>query len=119
MINFQKTTARSLARTLGLLGIAILTGLHSAADPLDDAKNAGQIGERWNGYVALVSSAAPSSVKQLVDQTNSKRRTLYLEIARKNELTLGDVERLAAAKAFKRTRAGHFLQAENGGWQKK
>ena len=68
------------------------------ADPLDDAKDAGQVGEQANGYIGLVSASAPAAVAELVKDINTKRRAEYNRIAEKNNLTIAQVEALAGRK---------------------
>ncbi|MGB1301413.1 MAG: DUF1318 domain-containing protein, partial [Pseudoalteromonas tetraodonis] len=47
-----------------------------------------------------------------------KRKAQYLKLAKKNNLSLAQVEALAAAKTIEKTQAGHFVEV-NGEWVKK
>ena len=111
---------RTLTKTLRiLLPILALSwaGLAFSAE-LDQAKSAGYVGERADGYLGLVTQDAPGDVASLVKEVNDKRRAEYERIARSNELTLEQVEALAGKKAIERTAAGGWIRT-NGGWQQK
>lgn len=83
---------------------------------LDDAKNQGLVGENSSGYLGLVVNN--SEAKAVIDEINEKRKAQYLKLAKKNNLSLAQVEALAAAKAIEKTQAGHYVKV-NGSWMKK
>lgn len=83
---------------------------------LDDAKNQGLVGEDSSGYLGLVVQNAEAKV--VVDEINAKRKAQYLKLAKKNNLSLSQVEALAAAKTIEKTQSGHFVEV-NGEWVKK
>ena len=86
------------------------------------------MGEKNNGYLSVVvilqqdvqhiQQDAQKKAKILVDDINAKRKAVYIELAAKNGITLQQVEKLAAAKAYEKTRSGHYLWV-NGQWAKK
>ena len=88
----------------------------SFALDLDEAKDKGLVGEKDNGYLGLVVNQADA--QKLIAEINEKRRAIYLELASKKNITLTQVEKLAAQKAYNKTAAGHYLWV-NGAWQKK
>ncbi|MFQ3248727.1 MAG: hypothetical protein ACI9O6_000529 [Glaciecola sp.] len=88
----------------------------SFAMDLDEAKDKGLVGEKDNGYLGLVVNQAEA--QKLIAEINAKRREIYLELAAKNNITLTQVEKLAAQKAYSKTAAGHYLWV-NGVWRKK
>jgi len=98
-----------------LLSAALLS-FSAWAISLDDAKNQGLVGEHSSGYLGLVVQNAEA--KAVVDEINAKRKAQYLKLAKKNNLSLAQVEALAAAKAIEKTQAGHFVEV-NGEWVKK
>ncbi|MEL0640478.1 YdbL family protein [Pseudoalteromonas aliena] len=83
---------------------------------LDDAKNQGLVGEDSSGYLGLVVQNAEA--KAVVDDINAKRKAQYLKLAKKNNLSLSQVEALAAAKTIEKTQSGHYVEV-NGNWVKK
>jgi uncharacterized protein YdbL (DUF1318 family) len=83
---------------------------------LDEAKDKGLVGEKDNGYLGLV--VEQNDAQSLVNDVNAKRKIVYLKLAEKNGITLQQVEKLAAQKAYKKTNSGHYLWM-NGRWIKK
>ena len=98
-----------------LLSAALLS-FSAWAISLDDAKNQGLVGEDSSGYLGLVVQNAEAEA--VVDEINAKRKAQYLKLAKKNNLSLAQVEALAAAKTIEKTQAGHFVEV-NGEWVKK
>jgi len=60
------------------------------ASPLDDARNAGQVVEKSDGYVKASGSVAPN-VQKLVADVNKRRKSAYQKIAKKNGITIEQV----------------------------
>jgi uncharacterized protein YdbL (DUF1318 family) len=83
---------------------------------LDEAKQKGLVGEKDNGYLGVV--LANQDAQDLIDDINAKRKAVYIELAEKNGITLQQVEKLAAKKAYDKTNSGHYLWM-NGQWAKK
>lgn len=83
---------------------------------LDEAKSQGLVGENSSGYLGLVVQNA--AAKAVVDDVNEKRKAQYLKLAKKNNLSLAQVEALAAAKTIEKTQRGHYIEV-NGNWVKK
>jgi len=99
--------------------IAAFTLLFSSmvfALELGEAKQKGLVGEQVNGYLGAV--VMQSDVEVLIAEINTKRKVKYMELAAKNNISLQQVEKLAANKAYSKTEAGHFIQV-NGVWLKK
>lgn len=80
---------------------------------LDEAKDQGLVGEKDTGYLGVV--VAQQDALRLVEDINAKRKAVYLELADKNGITLQQVEKLAAIKAYEKTHSGHYLWM-NGEW---
>ncbi|MCW8832051.1 MAG: YdbL family protein [Colwellia sp.] len=100
------------------LAMAALSITFSAwAISLDQAKQQGLVGEMANGYLGVVVTSP--EVTSLVASVNAKRKSLYLDIARKNKLTMKQVTALAGEKAIAKTSSGHYIKMPSGGWIKK
>lgn len=84
---------------------------------LDDAKQQGLVGEMANGYLGVVVASADAN--SLVASINEKRKSIYLDLARKNKITMQQVTALAGEKAFTKTQPGHYIQNASGQWVKK
>ncbi|ABK42734.1 Uncharacterized conserved protein UCP025560 [Magnetococcus marinus MC-1] len=97
-----------------MLAMLLTTALQ--ASPLDEAKQAGYLGEQGDGYVGLVTPSAPSSAKQLMQEINLKRRDKYREIASKNNISLRSVEGVAGQKLIERADPGTYVLSPSGGW---
>ncbi|PKG65032.1 MULTISPECIES: YdbL family protein [Pseudoalteromonas] len=95
---------------------AVCMSFSAWAISLDDAKNQGFVGEDSSGYLGLVVQNAEA--KAIVDDINAKRKAQYLKLAKKNNLSLSQVEALAAAKTIEKTQSGHYVEV-NGNWVKK
>ena len=95
---------------------AVCMSFSAWAISLDDAKNQGLVGEDSSGYLGLV--VQNTEAKAVVDDINTKRKAQYLKLAKKNNLSLSQVEALAAAKTIEKTQSGHYVEV-NGNWVKK
>lgn len=113
MNNFSKTFIKKL--TCALL---VSTMAFSAwAISLSDAKQQGLVGEMPNGYLGVVIDSAEA--KSLVASVNEKRKSIYMNLARKNKITMQQVSVLAGEKAYAKTQPGHFIKNASGQWVKK
>ena len=104
--------------TILLLGIGL--GIAPAqAGALEDAKAAGLVGERIDGYLGVVGSSAPADVVQLVEQVNAERRAKYAEIAQKQGAPVAAVAQIAGKKLIERAGPGEYVMGADGTWQRK
>ena len=99
--------------------LSLLIAAAAHADPLDDAKASGTVGERTDGMLGLVKADAPADVQALVQSVNAKRKQSYASIAKKNGTTPQAVALLAGQKAIEKTAPGNFIQDASGRWVKK
>ena len=100
------------------LAMAVFAITFSAwALTLDQAKQQNLVGEMSNGYLGVVVQS--SDVDSLVSMVNAKRKEIYLNLARKNKLTMQQVTTLAGNKAIEKTRSGHLIKNAAGKWVKK
>lgn len=84
---------------------------------LDEAKQQGLVGEMQNGYLGVV--IASDEAQSIVDSVNEKRKDIYLNLARKNKITMEQITALAGVKAIDKTQSGHFIKDATGQWVKK
>ena len=105
-----------------LIIVCLLFNSNAFAIGLDEAKQKGLVGERNNGYLGVVleqmkgQKETQKHVNSLIDDINAKRNAVYVKLATKNGITVQQVEKLAAEKAYKKTSSGHYLWM-NGKWQ--
>jgi len=83
---------------------------------LQEAKKAGSVGEKPNGYLGVVKGGG--DVQSLVKSINDQRRKKYQQIATKNNTSVKNVEALAGKKAIDKTPKGYFV-FRGGSWVKK
>jgi len=106
-----------LMKKFSLAMVALTITFSAWAVSLEQAKQQGLVGEMANGYLGIVVTS--SEVTSLVTGVNKKRKNLYLDIARKNKLSMKQVTALAGEKAIAKTRSGHLIKMASGGWIKK
>jgi uncharacterized protein YdbL (DUF1318 family) len=104
-------------RKVSLVLVASTLAFSAWAISLDQAKEQGLVGEMSNGYLGVV--IASSETSSLVDMVNKKRKDIYLNLARKNKITMQQVTKLAGDKSIAKTQAGHLIQNTAGQWVKK
>jgi uncharacterized protein YdbL (DUF1318 family) len=103
---------------LVVLGLGLVLA-PAQAGALEDAKAAGQAGERIDGYLGVVGSSAPAAVVQLVEQVNAERRAKYAEIAQKQGAPVAAVAQIAGKKLIERAGPGEYVMGADGQWQRK
>jgi len=104
----KKLTCALLVSTMAFSAWAISLG---------DAKQQGLVGEMPNGYLGVVIDNAEA--KSLVISVNKKRKSIYMNLARKNKITMQQVTALAGKKALAKTQSGHLIKNASGQWVKK
>jgi len=79
------------------------------------ARAAGQIGEKTDGYLGIVSGGG--NLRAMVDDLNIKRRANYTERARAQSATVEEYAFTQGCILISRTVPGEKYQAPNGTWQ--
>lgn len=106
---------------LRLLSMLVLMGTLAAlpafALDLHQARGAGQVGEKADGYVTALSSTA--EVKALVADVNAKRSVEYTRISKENGQPVDVVAKLAAQQIITNLKAGESYQGTDGAWKKR
>jgi len=104
--------------------IAALAGLAvPASAPAQDpatiiaAKRAGQIGERYDGYLGYILTPSPGLRRQ-VDAVNIRRRSLYSNLAARKGVSPEEVGITAACSLLRRISLGEYYFQGQGGWQR-
>ncbi|MGI9452205.1 MAG: YdbL family protein [Geminicoccaceae bacterium] len=111
------TFAHTIMASLVLALISLITIGTAHAGPLDDAKAAGLVGERADGYVGAVTGDA--GVQGLIDKINAGRKAKYADIASKRDASVEAVAAIAGKKLIERTPAGQYVMGSDGQWQRK
>lgn len=107
-----------------LLAVALIAGLAvPGAVPAQDpatiiaAKRAGQIGERYDGYLGYVIGPS-ASLRRQVDAVNIRRRSLYSSLAASKGVSPQEVGITAACSLLRRINVGEYYLPGQGGWQR-
>ena len=103
---------------LGATLLAI-TGPAAAQTPqVDAARAAGQIGERYDGYLG-VSGAASGTVRSQVATINIRRRTLSSNLAASRGASPQDVGITAGCQLLARVGVGQAYMLGDGVWRRR
>jgi uncharacterized protein YdbL (DUF1318 family) len=103
---------------LAALGLAVPTAA-PAQDPatIIAAKRAGQIGERYDGYLGYVITPS-AGLRRQVDAVNIRRRTLYYSLAARKGVSPQEVGITAACSLLRRISVGEYYLQGQSGWQR-
>ena len=113
-------TGRRIA--LGLAAAAVALGGFSGQafaqrDPAYDAARAsGQVGEKMDGYLAVIGGGTPA-LRAMVDDLNIKRRAVYSQKAQAQRATVEEYAFTSGCLLISQTKAGEKYQAPDGSWQ--
>lgn len=109
---------RSISLCLTILAVlAALGGAPAAAASLDELRQSGAVGERYDGYVVVRSGAAGAA--DVAAQVNAKRRRIYETRAKEQGISTTQVGVVYAPKIFSGAPAGTWFQAADGSWRRK
>ncbi|VAW47838.1 hypothetical protein MNBD_GAMMA03-1944 [hydrothermal vent metagenome] len=97
------------------MGIHAMT-LSSAKAQLNAFKTQGKVGEKLNGFLAVIQDR--KATRKLVKIINKERLKYYEKIAIDNQLTLQEVEYIAGQKSTEKAKKDHYIQ-KDGQWIKK
>ncbi len=111
-----------LLRLVSALVVALIAAFALAA-PADagsrELKNTGTVGERADGYLGIVSSAAGPDVSAEVDSINAARRAAYLRNASNSGRPLVEIEAVAGVRLREKAFPGDWIQNAAGAWVQK
>lgn len=90
--------------------------LNEAMSSLSQAKSEGTVGEMANGYLGVIKNQG--NANEIATLINDARKKEYQALAKKNGITLSDIEKMAGQKAQEKTPSGQYINV-NGSWKKK
>jgi uncharacterized protein YdbL (DUF1318 family) len=105
--------------------VVVFAALHAApgsvrADARLDAYRAnGIIAERFDGYVEIRDSKAPSEARAVVKNVNAKRRALYKQRASESSVPVAEVGKVFANKIVNTAPPGTYFRQSGGGYVQK
>ncbi len=104
-----------------ILSAFVVFSLASAAPAfaldLAQARSAGLVGEKTDGYIATV-QATPEAQALVID-VNARRKTEYERISKENGQAVDLVAKLAAEQIISQLPAGSYYLAPDGSWKKR
>ncbi|RIX29421.1 YdbL family protein [Sphingomonas edaphi] len=98
--------------------LALKPALAQRSPVVAQARAAGQVGERYDGYLGVV-GAVPDEVRRQVGAVNIKRRSLYASLAARKRVTTEEVGITAACSLLRRVAVGEVYFAAEGGWKRR
>lgn len=101
-----------------LLAALFFAAPAAAQDGLADARASGVIGEKSNGYVAILSAEASDALRRKVADVNIRRRALYAQLAVKRGVQPSEVGMVATCSFFPKLPAGSLYQWADGEWRR-
>ena len=101
-----------------LSAAALAVGTPAVAQTSDykEAKAAGLVGERVDGYIGIVGEATPA-LQDIVNDINIKRRAVFQKKADENKATLEAYAFTVGCQSIARTKPGEKYQAPDGAWK--
>ena len=110
---------RTAMVTAATLAIIMASAGDALAQNLDSYRAAGQVGERTDGYVGIVSPNSDPQLLEFVGNLNEKRKQRYEAIARENSASLEAVASRAGQKLTRSAQPGTYVQNSSGAWVRK
>ena len=104
---------------LWIAAIALAAMPAAAQSPtIARAIQAGQAGERYDGYMGYV-GAAPAEVRRQVNAINIHRRSLYIQLASRKNVTAEVVGFATACELFAQLPVGEAYLLEDKVWRRR
>jgi uncharacterized protein YdbL (DUF1318 family) len=102
---------------LFLAGAMLLATLGNAQESASivQARGAGVIGERFDGYLGFVTTPS-EALRRQVNSINIRRRALYANLARQKGVTTEEVGITATCTLFMRIPVGGYYLTSDRGW---
>ena len=110
-----------LATGAAVLGLAaaLLPG-RALAEPLDDLRNKGVVGERVDGYAEIRKPGeATAEIRQTVTDINAKREAFYKKKAAEQGVDPNAIGKIYAKAILDKAPSGWWFKTADGSWKQK
>jgi len=100
--------------------VSLATGVPALAQEaaaIVQARRAGLIGERYDGYLGFVVNPS-ADLRRQVNAINIRRRSLYYDLASRKGVTPEEVGITAACSLLRRIGVGEYYLLGQGGWRR-
>lgn len=116
-MNRQSKTIFHTAAALAALAMVVApAAAQGGRDPAyQAARNAGQVGEKMDGYLGIVGAATPA-IDAMVKDLNIKRKAVYTQSAASEGVSIEEFAFGAGCKNIRDTAVGEKYQAPGGAW---
>jgi uncharacterized protein YdbL (DUF1318 family) len=108
-----------LALVVVFAALSAAPGSVRADARLDTYRANGIIAERFDGYVEIRGSNAPSEARAVVENVNAKRRALYNKRANESNVAVAEVGKVFANKIVDTAPPGTYFRQPSGGYVQK
>jgi len=105
------------AAGLALVPVSVPASAQSNS-AIADARRAGTVGERYDGYIGYL-AAAPETVRRQVGATNIRRRSLYTGLASRRNASVQEVGIAAGCELLRRVAVGEIYMLNDGAWRRR
>ncbi|GLR47015.1 YdbL family protein [Sphingomonas astaxanthinifaciens] len=107
-----------MLRLAGLAALALATAA-SAQTAYFDARAAGQVGERYDGYLGYSTAAPGPQARAQTESINIRRRALYSDLAQRRGVSPQEVGVTAGCTLLGRVQVGESYMLSDGQWRRR
>ena len=115
MIRFKSNGVLKAAAAIAALGLVAAPAAAQRDPAYQAARDAGQVGEKMDGYLGIVGAATPALTK-MVNDLNIQRKAVYTKGASGAGVTVEDFAFGSGCKNIRDTAVGEKYQAPGGAW---
>ena len=101
------------------LAAAALATAASAQTAYFDARAAGQVGERFDGYLGYATAVPSSAARTQTEALNIRRRALYSDLAQRRGVSPQEVGITAGCTLLARVAVGERYMLSDGQWRQR
>jgi uncharacterized protein len=113
----NRSIAKAVLGSVMLAALALPAPAMAQRDPAyEAARQAGQVGEKTDGYLGVVGSQS-AAIQSMVADLNRKRRENYTARAQAQRATLEEYALTQGCILIARTEPGEKYQAPDGTWE--
>ena len=108
----------NIARVLLVSALVGIAPVAAQTPAVDAARRAGQIGERFDGYLGYVGTP-PAMLRSQVDSINIRRRAIYTNFAQSRRVSPYEVQITAGCQLLGRVQVGEAYLLSDGRWRRR
>lgn len=100
-------------------GLAVIASAAMAQSAFFDARAAGQVGERFDGYLGYALVQPSAQARQQTEAINIRRRALYTDLAQRRGVGPQEVGITAGCTLLARVQVGESYMLADGQWRRR